>query len=297
MSITSIQNNIFRFQKEIANVQGTIATKRNKISEAQAKALKAQTEANKAKSQATLNSKLSEYKRQCEAANKLMKEMSSLEKKLSLLQHSLNNEEKKLAKEQESMQKKLEAKNKAEVKKEQKRQSDLQKKYDSRIKELENSVHESVANSLSLPTNLYNQSDDAEYDVLISHASEDKESFVDDLYYALKNKGISVWYDSINIKWGDSLRAKIDEGLSHSKYGIIILSPDYIKKGWTQYELEGLFNKEMTNGKTILPIWHNLTKTEVQKFSPTLAGRLALSSATKTPDEIAEELYKLISEN
>lgn len=72
------------------------------------------------------------------------------------------------------------------------------------------------------------------------------------------------------------------------------MSENYIRKGWTRYELEGLFNIEMTQGKTILPIWHNITKQQVMEFSPVLAGRMALSSAILTPDEIAEEFVKLL---
>ena len=101
--------------------------------------------------------------------------------------------------------------------------------------------------------------------------------------------------DSLNIKWGDSLRTQIDNGLKKSAFGIVVLSENYIEKGWTRYELEGLFNIEMTQGKTILPIWHNITKQQVMNFSPTLAGRMALSSALMTPDEIAEEFVKLLN--
>ncbi|PNH19847.1 hypothetical protein B7R76_02950 [Mageeibacillus indolicus] len=136
-----------------------------------------------------------------------------------------------------------------------------------------------------------------EYDVFIPHASEDKESFANDLYNSLNNAGIKVWYDELCISWGDSLRSKIDNGLRKSKYGIVILSNHYIKKGWTQYELDGLFQIEMTGGKTIPPIWHNISKKEVQDFSPTLAGRMALNSAMMTPNEIAEELIKILNLN
>jgi hypothetical protein len=67
-----------------------------------------------------------------------------------------------------------------------------------------------------------------------------------------------------------------------------------IRKGWTQYELDGLFQREMTDGKTILPIWHKITKDEVQAFSPTLAGRKALNTAMLSAVEIAEELIGLL---
>ncbi|HBC95072.1 MAG TPA: hypothetical protein DCZ10_19815 [Pelotomaculum sp.] len=65
----------------------------------------------------------------------------------------------------------------------------------------------------------------------MSHASEDKAEFVDALCKELENSGVRVWYDVLSIGWGDSLRAKIDDGLKKSKFGIVVLSKDYIRKG------------------------------------------------------------------
>lgn len=170
--------------------------------------------------------------------------------------------------------------------------------YERRISDLNNQLAQTLMKKPTVPTSLYRDTDAMEeYDVFISHASEDKAGFVDALYSELQKAGIKVWYDAISMTWGDSLRSKIDNGLKKSKYGIVIISKDYIKKGWTQYELDGLFQREMTDGKTILPIWHNITKQEVQDFSPTLAGRLALNSASMTPAEIANELKKILGIN
>lgn len=55
-----------------------------------------------------------------------------------------------------------------------------------------------------------------EYDVFISHATEDKESFANELYRILTEEyGFKVWYDVVAMKWGDSLRTQIDNGLKH----------------------------------------------------------------------------------
>ena len=137
-----------------------------------------------------------------------------------------------------------------------------------------------------------------EYDVFISHASEDKEPLVENLVKHLEALGIRVWYDKNNIGWGDSFREKMDEGLSKARYGIIILSPDYIKdeKYWTKAELDALFQKESATGKTVLlPVWHHLSKNEVMDFSPFIASRNALSTATLTVSEIAIEVKKVIT--
>lgn len=139
-----------------------------------------------------------------------------------------------------------------------------------------------------------------EYDVFISHASEDKQPLVEELVGCLKTEGIRVWYDKDNIDWGDRFRAKIDEGLEKAQYGIIILSPDYIRaeKYWTKAELDALIQIESATGrKVLLPVWHHLSKNEVIAFSPLFASRSALNTATMTIAEIAANVKKIISDD
>lgn len=95
------------------------------------------------------------------------------------------------------------------------------------------------------------------------------------------------------------MRESIDKGLQKSKFGIVVLSPDYIKEGkyWTKQELNALFQLETINGKTILPIWHNLTKKDVLEYSPIIADRNAMNTTMLTPEEIALELSKLLKNN
>jgi hypothetical protein len=137
-----------------------------------------------------------------------------------------------------------------------------------------------------------------EYDVFISHAWEDKGDFVEDLVAELEKLGIKPWYDKQRITWGDSMRTRIDRGLAGSKFGIAVISPNYIADGkyWTKAELDGLFQLESVNGKTILPIWHNITKKDVIAYSPIIASKLAMTTSTMTPAEIAAEMKKLIEQ-
>lgn len=145
-------------------------------------------------------------------------------------------------------------------------------------------------------TNLYVDTIDTskEYDVFISHASEDKDSVVRPLAIALKNKGINVWYDEFELKIGDSLRRKIDQGLSRSKFGIVVISRSFIKKGWTNYELDGLMTKAVSGQQILLPIWHDITKQEVIDYSPSLADKVARNTSQETVEEIADEIAELI---
>jgi hypothetical protein len=131
------------------------------------------------------------------------------------------------------------------------------------------------------------------YDVFISHAGEDKDSFVRPLAAALAATGLRVWYDECTLKLGDRLRAKIDEGLASCKYGVVVLSHAFFAKEWPQAELEGLFSREMQGGKVILPVWHKVTKTEVAKFSPMLLGKLA-AVTDKGVAAVAEQICAVV---
>lgn len=139
------------------------------------------------------------------------------------------------------------------------------------------------------------RNDTPKYDIFISHASEDKDTIARPIYNALVKKGITVWFDEAVLKIGDSLRRKIDEGLSKCKYGVVILSPDFLSKEWPQRELDGLIARETISGeKAILPIWHKLDRGVLVKYSPTLADKLAANSEEGVPvivDKIIEALH------
>jgi len=135
--------------------------------------------------------------------------------------------------------------------------------------------------------------DKKEHDVLICHASEDKEAFVRELAEALSKENLKVWYDEFSLSLGDSLMRKIDYGISNSRYGVGVLSESFFKKDWPQKELGGLVAKERNFDKVILPIWHGVTREQVESFSPILADRVAASS-DKGIDHVVKEILKAI---
>lgn len=133
-----------------------------------------------------------------------------------------------------------------------------------------------------------------EYDVFISHATEDKQEIVRPLANALVSAGLRVWYDEFELRIGDSLRRKIDAGLAKSRFGVVVLSHSFFAKNWPQYELDGLVTREMTGEQVILPLWHRITKSEVIAQSPSLADKVARSTADFTIEEIATEIADVI---
>jgi len=119
-----------------------------------------------------------------------------------------------------------------------------------------------------------------QHDVFICHASEDKEDFVRPLAERLRQQHIDVWYDEFSLSIGDSLTQKIDEGLAKSRFGIVVLSPNFFKKPWAKRELNGLTTREMAEKRDlILPIWHRVGVNDVIQYSPPLADKRAASSS------------------
>jgi len=116
-----------------------------------------------------------------------------------------------------------------------------------------------------------------EWDVFISHASEDKDAIATPLAEVLRAKGLRVWYDDFALKMGDSLRQSIDRGLARSRFGVVILSGYFFQKHWPQQELNGLVTRE-DSGKVVLPVWHGVGFAEVRSYSPMLADRKAAHS-------------------
>ncbi len=132
------------------------------------------------------------------------------------------------------------------------------------------------------------------YDLFICHASEDKAGFVRPLADALRGQHVEVWYDEFSLKLGDSIRQSLDRGLKQSRFGIVVLSKAFFDKQWPQYELDGLAEREMKGRDTvILPIWHGVSHDDVMNYSPSLAGRRAVSSAQGI-EKVASEILAVI---
>lgn len=81
---------------------------------------------------------------------------------------------------------------------------------------------------------------------------------------------------------------KIDTGLARNRVGLVVISSSFIKKGWTNYEFDGIVTRSVSGEQIFLPIWHEITKQQVMDFSPSLANEVAQSTAMHTVDEISQ---------
>ncbi|WP_413734321.1 TIR domain-containing protein [Sodalis sp. RH21] len=291
MSISSNRSTIVRIQKEIADLQKKAADESKKEAQLLSKINQLQRSITKSTSASALSAKLSEIARHNGDIAKCNTKKADISQKMASKTSDLHRYESQLARDEETERKKQEI----AQKKREKEQTAFQLKLTRDLASQTRALQQQIA--LTKSNNVDTFADDGiplQYDVFISHASEDKDSFVRPFAEQLIAIGIKVWYDEFSLKWGDSLRKSIDKGLANSRFGIVVLSKSFVQKPWTEYELNGLVAGEIEGTKRILPIWHEISKSEVMKFSPTLADKLAMNTLTNTIEEIAEQLLPLI---
>ena len=127
-------------------------------------------------------------------------------------------------------------------------------------------------------------------DTFICHASEDKESIARPLEQALRQLEIYAWLDESEISLGDSILQKINQGLATCRSATVILSRPFFTKNWTQYEMDGIVQRQMQGEITLFPIRHAITLAEIRGQSPPLAGISSLNSSDQTIDQIATKI-------
>ena len=136
-----------------------------------------------------------------------------------------------------------------------------------------------------------------QYDVFLSHASKDKSDYVESLYMVLRRLGISIFYDSDSISWGDNWKQAILKGTAVSEFAIIVISENFFGREWTERELSEFLKRQNESGqKIVLPLLHNITLDQLKEHYPELEEIQIIDTATKTKEEItilfAKELIK-----
>src|SRR5262245_13635882 len=118
------------------------------------------------------------------------------------------------------------------------------------------------------------------YQLFISYSSED-EPYANELARAFKFLGLSVWFAPLTLEIGDRLLDSINAGLAASEYGLLILSPSYLAKNWTNYELDVLHRQHIEQNKKLLPLWHGVNRSQVDNWNPGIGGLFALNTTQK----------------
>lgn len=93
-----------------------------------------------------------------------------------------------------------------------------------------------------------------EFDIFISHASEDKEDIARPIFEACEQLQIRAFLDQVHIQWGDSLTERINVALSKSQYVLAIFSQHSIEKNWPKKEFNTALSREIDGKQIFLPL-------------------------------------------
>jgi hypothetical protein len=141
---------------------------------------------------------------------------------------------------------------------------------------------------MSIERNVEAPAKGKKYDLFISHANSDKNTYVQGLYDALSKLGISIFYDIDSIGWGDKWKDKILEGTASSEFAIIVISNSFFGREWTEIELNEFLQRQNDSGqKTILPLLFGVSQEQLGEKYPDLADIQCLDTTGLSFDSIA----------
>ena len=71
----------------------------------------------------------------------------------------------------------------------------------------------------------------------------------------LDRRGVITWLDEFQVGLGESIRKAIEVGISSSNYLLYFVSPNSIRSGWTNAELDAALANEIESGEiTVVPV-------------------------------------------
>lgn len=121
--------------------------------------------------------------------------------------------------------------------------------------------------------------------VYLAHASEDKETLARPLAHLLMKEGIEVWFDEWEIRAGDSLRRKMEEGLDKCTHFLVALTPVSVTKAWVQTEIDVGFLNAIEGKAKFIGIRSGL---QIGDLSPFLRTLFCPELRINDPDDISK---------
>lgn len=126
--------------------------------------------------------------------------------------------------------------------------------------------------------------------IFLSHASEDKQEIVDPLIECLESRGIQgIWYDKREIRTGQSIIRMINQGLANSKMGIVVLTPNFIEKPFSTWELDCLVYLMIYNKIRLIPLLKNISRERILEMFP-LMYPLLFKEIGECNDELIQHI-------
>ena len=105
------------------------------------------------------------------------------------------------------------------------------------------------------------------FDVFLSHSVKDKDT-ARDIANRLKSDGVRVWFDDWEIKPGDSIPSKIEDGLQHSRVLVLCMSAAALAADWPQLESHTFrFKDPLNHNRRFIPLRFARLKGSLAQFN------------------------------
>ncbi|WP_259146272.1 toll/interleukin-1 receptor domain-containing protein [Rhizobium sp. BIGb0125] len=130
-------------------------------------------------------------------------------------------------------------------------------------------------------------------DVFLCHAWDDRQGAAKELCDLLEARGVKVWFSEKDIALGEPFLREIDRGLAKSRVGIVLVTPNFLKR----IHGRSIADKELSvllHGGKLVPVIHGTTFAELNEESPMLASRNGLSTAEDSMADVATKLADLV---
>ncbi|XP_057424062.1 disease resistance protein RUN1-like [Lotus japonicus] len=104
------------------------------------------------------------------------------------------------------------------------------------------------------------------YDVFVSfHGEDTRNTFTDHLFGALERRSFVAFRDDIKLRKGENISTELLQAIEGSNILIVVFSKNYASSTWCLQELAKIADCIEVPGQTVLPIFYDVTPSEVRK--------------------------------
>jgi len=93
-----------------------------------------------------------------------------------------------------------------------------------------------------------------DYEIFISHASEDKAAVARPIFEACQRAGLKAFLDEAHIAWGENFTKKINTALGASRTVLVVVSAHSISKDWPLAEINTALALEVKGEKHVIAL-------------------------------------------
>jgi hypothetical protein len=154
--------------------------------------------------------------------------------------------------------------------------------YTQRERELLDRVAEAVDHDVERPR-----------DAFLCHAWSDRDGAAEELFVALTELDVDVWFSERDVKLGVSLSRQLDAGLRASRVGLVLVTSAMLDSlrsgGFADQELGALLATDR-----VIPVVHGVPYETLRTESPLLASRAGLSTETGSLRDVAVKIAESV---